>query len=106
MDAKELLEVLKVKADELHKYLEAHPDEANMVPSWMFSCFSTEKEFLLQGCSNVQHEAEVVVQFLHKLSENSIAAFMRVALEVANLINAKRKEIEGTGEGESPQWIQ
>jgi hypothetical protein len=40
------------------------------------------------------------------LSENSIAAFMRVALEVANLINAKRKEIEGTGEGESPQWIQ
>ncbi|MFA6927443.1 MAG: hypothetical protein WCQ69_10645 [Bacteroidales bacterium] len=106
MDAKELLEELKAKADELHKYLEANPEEANMVPSWMFSCFSTEKGFLLQGCSNVQHGAEVVVQFLHKLSENSIAAFMLVALEVANLMNAKRKEIEGTGEGESPQWIQ
>ena len=33
MDAKELLEELKVKADELHKYLEAHPDEANMMIS-------------------------------------------------------------------------
>jgi hypothetical protein len=106
MDAKELLEELKVKADELHKYLEAHPDEANMVPSWMFSCFLTEKTFLLQGCSNSQHELGLAVQLINKLSETSIATFMLVALEVANLINAKRKEIEGMGEEETPQWIQ
>jgi hypothetical protein len=47
MDAKELFEKLKAKSDELHKYLEAHPDEANPLPSWTFSYLSTEKTFLL-----------------------------------------------------------
>ena len=101
MDAKELFEELKQKAKEAHKYLEEHPEEANTVPSWMFSCFSTEKEFLLQGCSNVRHEVELSTQIIQKLSENNLVGFTLATLEIAQIMKSKQQELE-----EVPQWIQ
>jgi hypothetical protein len=54
----------------------------------------------------LQHESELAVQLINKLSETSIDAFMLVTLEVVKLVDAKRKEMESMGEGEAPQWIQ
>jgi len=45
----------------------------------------------------LQHESELAVQLINKLSETSIDAFMLVTLEVVKLVDAKRKEMEGIG---------
>lgn len=99
MDAKELFEELKAKADELHKYLEAHSEEANMIPSWTFSFL--KGDFLLQGCSNIQHETELCFQITKKLHETNIVAFMLVAFKMADMVQKERDEIATM----EKQWI-
>ena len=102
MKAKELFEELRQKAEDVHRYLEKHPEEANTVPSWMFTTFAVkEGELLLQGCSNVWHEEKLVTQIIKKLSKTNLAAFLLVMMKMAQIMKFVQQEAE-----ETPQWTQ
>jgi hypothetical protein len=103
MNAKELFEELRQKAEDVHRYFEKHPEEANTVPSWMFTTFAVkEGELLLQGCSNVRHEAELAKQIIKKLGKTNFDASLLVLMEMVQIM----KSIQQEEVWETPQWIQ
>lgn len=101
MDGKALFEELKQKANEFHKYLKAHPEEADTVPSWMFTSLSAENTFLLQGCSKVRHEAELTMELTERLVKDNFIGFLLLAAAVVSkLLQNEQQKIEGAS-----RWV-